>query len=91
MGFLTLIRALVFRLRERWQHLDIQIDEMSELLQLASITSEMCQLISGVPGIGPIIATGLIAAVGSSTQFKRGRDMSAWLSLVPRQYSILAV
>lgn len=71
------IRALVFRLRERWQHIDVQIDEMSEQLQHASIASEKCQLISSVPGIGPIAATGLIAAVGSGTQFKRGRDMSA--------------
>ena len=81
------IRALVFRLRERWQHIDVQIDEMSEQLQHASIASEKCQLIYSVPGIGPIAATGLIAAVGSGTQFKRGRDMSAWLGLVPRQYS----
>ncbi|EHU4913398.1 transposase [Vibrio vulnificus] len=36
---------------------------------------------SSVPGIGPIVATGLIPAVGSGTQFKRGRDMSAWLGL----------
>ncbi|WP_412557281.1 transposase [Vibrio sp. TBRI6] len=69
------IRALVFRLRERWQHLDVQIDEMSVQLQQASIASEKCQLISSVPGIGPIVATGLIAAVGSGTQFKRGRGI----------------
>ncbi|UQN43705.1 transposase [Agarivorans sp. B2Z047] len=61
---------------------------MIEQLQQASIASEKCQLISSVPDIGPIVATGLIAAVGSGTQFKRGRDMSAWLGLVPRQYSI---
>ncbi|EGQ9819065.1 IS110 family transposase [Vibrio parahaemolyticus] len=86
-GLPDFIRALVFRLRERWQHIDVQIDEMSAQLQQASIASEKCQLISSVPGIGPIVATGLIAAVGSGTQFKRGRDMSAWLGLVPRQYS----
>ncbi|AWG86274.1 transposase [Vibrio parahaemolyticus] len=68
----------MFRLRERWQHLDVKIDEMSEQLKQASIASEKCQLISSVPGIGLIVATGLIAAVGSGTQFKRGRDMSAW-------------
>ncbi|HBN6296493.1 TPA: IS110 family transposase [Vibrio parahaemolyticus] len=51
------------------------------------MASEKCQLISSVPGIGPIVATGLIAAVGSGNQFKRGRDMPAWLGLVPRQFS----
>lgn len=86
-GLPDFIRALVMRLRERWQHLDLQVDEMSELLEQAAEASDQCKLISTVPGIGPIVSTGLIAAVGSSTQFKRSRDMSAWLGLVPRQYS----
>lgn len=86
-GLPDFMRSLIFRLRQRWLELDVQIDEMSELLQQASLASEECQLISSVPGIGPIIATGLIAAVGNGKQFKRGRDMSAWLGLVPRQYS----
>ncbi len=86
-GLPDFIRALVMRLRERWQHLDLQVDEMSELLEQAAEASDQCKLISTVPGIGPIVSTGLIAAVGSGTQFKRSRDMSAWLGLVPRQYS----
>src|SRR5947207_13471221 len=40
-----------------------------------------------VPGIGPLISTGLVAAIGSGEAFERGRDFGAWLGLVPRQYS----
>jgi transposase len=38
-----------------------------------------------IPGIGTINATALVAAIGDATAFKRGRDMAAWLGLVPRQ------
>ena len=40
-----------------------------------------------VPGVGPLIATALVAAVGDARMFARGRDMAAWLGLVPRQHS----
>lgn len=40
-----------------------------------------------IPGIGPLAATALLAAAGSARQFKKARDMAAWLGLVPREYS----
>ena len=40
-----------------------------------------------VPGIGPLISTAVVAAIGTGEAFERGRDFSAWLGLVPRQYS----
>jgi transposase len=40
-----------------------------------------------VPGIGPLISTALVAAIGTGEAFDRGRDFGAWLGLVPRQYS----
>lgn len=40
-----------------------------------------------IPGIGPLISTGLVAAIGTEEAFARGRDFGAWLPLVPRQYS----
>ena len=40
-----------------------------------------------IPGIGPIIASAMVAAVGSGTAFAKGRDFAAWLGLVPRQMS----
>jgi transposase len=40
-----------------------------------------------VPGVGPMISTAMVAAVGDGEAFERGRDFGAWLGLVPRQYS----
>ena len=40
-----------------------------------------------VPGVGPLISTAMVAAIGSGEAFERGRDLAAWLGLVPRQYS----
>src|SRR5262245_41944870 len=40
-----------------------------------------------VPGIGPMISTAMVAAIGAGDAFERGRDFGAWLGLVPRQYS----
>ena len=47
----------------------------------------MCQKMAKVEGIGPMTATAVVAAVGDAKMFKNGRQMSAWLGLVPRQCS----
>ena len=46
-----------------------------------------CQRLQTIPGIGPVTATALIAAIGDVTQFKNGRQLVAWLGLVPREHS----
>ena len=86
-GLPDFMRALVARLRQRWLELDGQIDEMTRMLEQASQQSDQCQKIMTIPGIGPMVSTAMIAAVGNGTQFKKARDLSAWLGLVPRQYS----
>lgn len=48
---------------------------------------ESCQRLTSVPGIGPITSTALTAAVGNGNGFQKGRDLAAWLGLVPRQNS----
>jgi transposase len=40
-----------------------------------------------VPGVGPLISTAMVAAIGTGDAFERGRDFAAWLGLVPRQHS----
>ncbi|MBL0941455.1 MAG: IS110 family transposase, partial [Alphaproteobacteria bacterium] len=49
--------------------------------------SEVCQRLTQVQGVGPLTATALVAAIGEAKIFKSGRQMSAWLGLVPRQCS----
>jgi transposase len=46
-----------------------------------------CQRLQTIPGIGPVTATALIAAIGDVTQFTNGRQLAAWLGLVPREHS----
>jgi len=46
-----------------------------------------CPQLMSVPGVGPLISTATVAAIGSGEAFERGRDFAAWLGLVPRQYS----
>ena len=57
--------------------------------QLTTVARETpaCQRLMAVPGIGVLTATALVAAVGDATAFRSGREMVAWLGLVPRQRS----
>ena len=86
-GLSLKMRDLFRRLRTRWLALDVEIEEVTMLIKEASAHSELCQRALTVPGIGPIISTAVVAAVGNARMFRRGRDMAAWLGLVPRQHS----
>lgn len=65
---------------QRVQRLDEKISDVYK-------KNEVCRRLSEVPGVGPLTATAIIAAVGDASVFKNGRQMSAWLGLVPRQDS----
>lgn len=86
-GLSVRIRQLLQRLRLRWLALDTEIVEVTALLREIAAQSELCRRALTVPGIGPIVSTAVIAAVGNARMFRRGRDMAAWLGLVPRQHS----
>lgn len=86
-GMSVRLRELLYRLRQRWLRLDEDIAEMTAMVTTVADASELCRRVSTVPGVGPIVSTAMVAAVGNARMFRRGRDMSAWLGLVPRQYS----
>ncbi len=77
-------------LTELLQHLHA-IEERVHLIETSIQSfmkrSALCKKIAEVPGIGPITATAMVAAVGDAKQFRNGRHLAAWLGLVPRQYS----
>ena len=84
-GMSPRIRQLIGDLCEEWHMLDRRIANFdAELVSLAR-TDEAARRLASVPGIGTITATALVAAVGDGSAFGRGRDMAAWLGLVPRQ------
>ena len=70
-----------------WRRLDERIKALSD--EIASIAKHdpHCQRAMSVPGIGPIISSAMIAAVGTGEGFTKGRDFAAWLGIVPKQLS----
>jgi len=68
-------------------HLDQRIDEVTGEIETLADNDEACQRLMTVPGIGPIIASAMVATIGDGSVFHRGRDFGAWLGLVPRQTS----
>jgi transposase len=81
------MRQLIARLREHWQQLESQIDECMQEIELIVSRNDDCQRLVSIPGIGSLGATALVAAVGNATTFRKGRELAAWLGLVPRQWS----
>lgn len=80
-------RILVQRLLEHLKELDRQADELEAQIQTWHRNSELSTKIAQVPGIGPISASALVAAIGDAKNFDNGRQLAAWLGLVPKQHS----
>jgi transposase len=78
---------LILGLYGDWCGLDERIEAVTSEIEELSRVEATCQRLMTVPGIGPLISTGLVAAIGTGEAFDRGRDFGAWLGLVPRQYS----
>jgi transposase len=77
-------------LQELWSDLlvlETRIARITREIQATADEQEAARRLMTIPGIGPISATALLAAVGDGKQFERGRAMAAWLGLVPAQYS----
>jgi transposase len=74
-------------LYEDWLWLDKRIETITSEIKQLGQSEANCRRLMSVPGIGPLISTGLVAAIGTGEAFERGRDFGAWLGLVPRQYS----
>jgi transposase len=86
-GLSERMRGILHPLWSEWQHLEEKVAEITREIELIAKTDDSSRRLMSVPGIGPIVATALVAAVGDGTAFRRGRDLAAWLGLVPRQHS----
>jgi transposase len=81
------IFALVADIRAEWRELDQRIDALNTEIASKAREDEVARRLLSIPGVGVLGATALIAAVGDGADFRRGRDLGAWLGLVPRQHS----
>ena len=77
--------VLVADARTQWAELDRRIAAFdAEFVRWVKENEEARRLMT-IPGVGAIVASALVAAVGQAESFERGRDLAAWLGLVPRQ------
>jgi transposase len=70
-----------------WRRLDERIDGLSGEIEAIARQDTGCERLMSVPGIGPIISSAMVAAIGTGEAFSKGRDFAAWLGLVPKQMS----
>jgi transposase len=86
-GLTERMRRLLRELWQEWQQLEADILETTQEIEHIAAQSDACRRLVEIPGIGPLVATALMAAVGDGSGFSKGRDLAAWLGLVPRQHS----
>jgi Transposase IS116/IS110/IS902 family len=67
--------------------MDERIEALSDEIMMLGRQDKGCERLMTVPGIGPIISSAIVAAIGTGDAFAKGRDFGAWLGLVPKQMS----
>jgi transposase len=80
-------RHLIERLLGQLKELDRQVVELEAQIQAWHRSSELSRRLEKIPGIGPLTASALVASIADARSFNNGRQLSAWLGLVPRQSS----
>ena len=80
-------RMLLRDLGGELRRLDERVKRAETEIKSIAAADPACRRLEGIPGIGPLTATALAAAVGDASSFRNGRELAAWLGLVPRQHS----
>ncbi len=81
------MRNLLDLLWGEWKMLEQQLGGLNEQIEQIASADAACQRLRKIPGIGPLISTAIVAAIGNGAAFHKGRDFAAWLGLVPKQHS----
>ena len=82
-----LARACLSGLAAQFQSLQVEIDTAERRIHAWHKSNEVSRRLETIPGIGPIIATALAASITDPSVFRSGRELAAWIGLVPRQTS----
>jgi transposase len=83
----TRMLHMIEGLAQDWRQMDVRIDKLSTEIEVLAHEDAGAQRLMSVPGIGPIISSAMVAAIGTGATFSKGRDFAAWLGLVPKQIS----
>ncbi len=81
------MRNLVAMLWSEWKDLELQIMQMNDEVERIASSDEACRRLRQIPGIGPLVATAIVASIGNGSAFRKGREFAAWLGLLPNQHS----
>jgi transposase len=81
------MRNLVAILWSEWKDLELQIVEMNDEVERIASSDDACRRLRQIPGIGPLVATAIVASIGNGAAFRKGREFAAWLGLLPNQHS----
>lgn len=82
-----LILNLLTDLHSLFKIYDAQVEKYNQQLEMLAKQNTVCQEVQKIAGVGPLIASAIVATVGDAKAFKNGREVSAWLGLVPKQHS----
>jgi transposase len=81
------MRNLLDHLWQEWKSLNTNIERVSDEIDAIACQDAACQRLRQIPGVGPLVATATVAAIGNGAAFRKGREFAAWLGLIPRQHS----
>ena len=81
------MRELLGEMMTELREVEARLKTLDQRLAQVAAHDERCQRLCEVPGVGPLISTALVATIGNAREFKSGRELSAYLGLVPRQHS----
>lgn len=86
-GLTPKMREILFELNEELNDIESRIQRFLQKIHQHSDQDERVKRVMEIEGLGPISASAIVTAVGNAKQFKNGRDMAAWIGLVPTQHS----
>ncbi len=83
----AMARDAIAELYDLFRDLDRRISSFDKKIEQVFRNNDACLPIAKIKGVGPKTATAVVAAIGDGSEFKNGRDLAAWVGLVPRQFS----
>lgn len=78
---------LIEDLAQDWRYLDARVTSITKEIDELADQDTHCRRLMSAPGVGPIISSAMVAAIGTGEAFTKGRDFAAWLGMVPKQIS----
>ncbi len=81
------MRSLLAMMWDDWKQLDEQVEAFTTQIESIGSGDPVCQRLREIPGVGPLIASAVVASIGNGAAFHKGREFAAWLGLIPKQDS----